>query len=126
MNSNVSQDEATKGSATANTVKNQITWQTAGIRDGLHLVRSVTIESGDFGAAHSLPIAHAFNAENARLIAAAPNLLESLTWIFGEIEKGNLVRDISKDADNGFAIRMMQFISGLGKAQAAIAKATLA
>jgi hypothetical protein len=52
---------------------------------------------------------------NARLIAAAPDLLEALTNIFSGIETG-LVR-IDTDADEAWS-------NALGKARAAIAKAT--
>lgn len=66
-------------------------------------------------------------AANAAFIARACNshdaLLAALKFMFGEIESGNLVRDTSKDAQPDYHRRMLTFVSELGKAQSAIAKA---
>lgn len=50
-------------------------------------------------------------------------LLESLKFLFGEMESGNLVRDIKRDGDPDWAMRMMTFTMKLGKAQVAIMNA---
>lgn len=60
---------------------------------------------------------------NARLIAAAPDLLEACEFFFGAIESGEIVRDISRDGEPDWALRMVRFTAKLGKAQAVIAKA---
>jgi hypothetical protein len=60
---------------------------------------------------------------NANLIAASPELLESCKWFIGELEAGNLVRDISRDAQADWLMRMMQFTINLQKAVSAVAKA---
>ena len=62
--------------------KNTLTpgpWEIADKRDGLILIRAITTEPGNFGAAYSAPIANVFAEANAQLIAAAPDLLEALT-----------------------------------------------
>jgi hypothetical protein len=61
---------------------------------------------------------------NARLIAAAPELLAALQQCIAWIDEGLLVRDISKDAAPTWAPKMMQFVIQLTAAKAAIAKAT--
>lgn len=60
---------------------------------------------------------------NARLIAAAPDLLEACKLMFGYIEDGTLVRDIGKDGDANWGLMMMRFVGALNKIQAAISKA---
>jgi hypothetical protein len=57
-------------------------------------------------------------------LAAAPELLDSLRELFGMIERGELVRDISADHKSDFALRMLEFVPKLNKAMLAIAKAT--
>ncbi len=60
---------------------------------------------------------------NARLIAAAPELLEACKWFLAQLESGMLVRDITKDAEPMWGTRMMRFVAGIGNAARAIAKA---
>lgn len=60
---------------------------------------------------------------NARLIAAAPELLEALKWFIAALENGLLVRDITKDAQSDWALKMMHFVRDLQKATLAVAKA---
>lgn len=60
---------------------------------------------------------------DARLIAAAPDLLEALVALFGLVESGALVRDTSKDFAPDYALRMLDLVATLKAAQSAIAKA---
>lgn len=60
---------------------------------------------------------------NARLIAAAPDLLKACRFLFGAIADGDLVRDISKDSSSAWALKMMKFVTDLGQVQLAINKA---
>ncbi len=61
--------------------------------------------------------------ENAHLIAAAPDLLEACEKLVAMIERGELVRNIDRDGDTDWAMRMMDFVPRLQKAVFAIAKA---
>lgn len=58
-----------------------------------------------------------------RIRDAAPELLEALEWFLTQIDEGTLVRDISKDHESGFSLKMVKFVAQLQKAQAAIAAA---
>lgn len=60
---------------------------------------------------------------NANLIAAAPELLEACKWFVGALETGLLVRDITKDGQPDWSIKMLSFVKELQNAQTAIAKA---
>src|SRR5579863_3469493 len=51
---------------------------------------------------------------------AAPQLYSSLKTIMGWLTEGKLVRDISRDHEDGWAIRMVGFVAELGKAQQAL------
>jgi hypothetical protein len=62
-------------------------------------------------------------AANARLIAAAPDLLEALRTIWKMIAKGQLKRDTSNDSEPDWALRQIPFVLALKQAQMAIAKA---
>jgi len=55
-----------------------------------------------------------------RLQAEKAELLKACNLLFGYIEDGTLVRDITKDGDSDWSLRMMRFVSDLGKIQAAI------
>lgn len=68
-------------------------------------------------------VAQANLTADARLIAAAPDLLAALQSITGYIENGTLVRSIETDGHPDFTIRMMHFVCDLGAAQSAIARA---
>lgn len=59
---------------------------------------------------------------NARLIAAAPDLLDALKDLFGYIENGTLVRNITGDDKPDWAVKLLPFMTTLNKVQAAIAK----
>lgn len=50
-------------------------------------------------------------------------LLAAAKWMFGAIESGELVRDISRDGDPDWTMRMMKFTVELSKAQTAITRA---
>lgn len=60
---------------------------------------------------------------NARLIAAAPDLLSALKEIMDLITSGALVRDTSGDANPSFAMRQLPLVMALKDAETAIAKA---
>ena len=53
----------------------------------------------------------------------AAELAETAKKFIGYLESGTLIRDISKDHEPGWALRMMQFVDDLRKLQEAIRKA---
>ena len=57
---------------------------------------------------------------NARLMASAPQLLESLEMISGMLKSGELVRDTHRDGRANFSEVMMSYVSTLNKIMAAI------
>ena len=54
---------------------------------------------------------------------AAADLLAALKWFVEQITDGTLVRDISKDHEPEYNLRMMKFVQQLNETEAAIAKA---
>lgn len=62
-------------------------------------------------------------AKIERLEAVNAELLEALKGIFGLVESGDLVRDISKDHESDWALRQLPFIAKLKAAEQAIASA---
>ena len=61
---------------------------------------------------------------NKHIVDAAPNLLTSLQDILKLIDKGVLVRDISKDSLPGYFSTALQLVATLKKASDAVTKAT--
>jgi hypothetical protein len=87
-----------------------------------HWKREVRGESGKavaFSGCFPIAEAHA----NAKLISAAPELLEALKDVMHLIDIGWLVRDITNDDQPGFAMRQLKPLQTLAKANEAIAKA---
>ena len=68
-------------------------------------------------------IAHTFEGCAKRLVEQKAELLEALKVIMEGFESGVFVRDITKDSDSGWAVRLLPFIVAIGKAKIAIAKA---
>ncbi len=60
---------------------------------------------------------------NARLIAAAPELLEALKLIWQMFEDGRIVRNIANDHQPDWALKMLNFTRELQTIQLVIAKA---
>lgn len=60
---------------------------------------------------------------NARLIAAAPDLLAALKAVLGDIDAGVLVRNVTLDGAPQWATEMLAFVQRLQAAQMAVAKA---
>lgn len=60
---------------------------------------------------------------NARLIAAAPELLSACKDVMAMIRDGQLVRDIAKDASPTWAMEMACFVQRLNTVQLAVTKA---
>ena len=54
---------------------------------------------------------------------AAPDLLEACKWLMEQMDSGYLVRDISHDHEDGWAMKAANFVMGLKKVQAALDKA---
>jgi hypothetical protein len=62
-------------------------------------------------------------AYSVNLIAASPDLLGACEWFISQLESGQLVRDISRDAEADWSYRMLQFTMNLQKAVSAVARA---
>lgn len=60
---------------------------------------------------------------NARLIAAAPELLAALKLVMAMLEDGRLVRDISKHGRPDYSMAMLALVRDLQTIQSAIFKA---
>ncbi len=60
---------------------------------------------------------------NARLIAAAPDLLEALKLVWSMFDDGRIVRNIANDGHPDWALKMLNFTRELQTIQTAIAKA---
>ena len=87
-------------------------------KSGSHVIYSGTREIARVYGDKGLPV-----KANAKLIAAAPELLEALEFLFKAMDDGWLVRDISHDAEPDWAIKAMSFVQGLKRGHTAIAKA---
>lgn len=61
--------------------------------------------------------------EDARLIAAAPELLAGLVDMFALMDEGVLVRNIAQDGDPMWAVKAMSIVARLRAAQIATQKA---
>lgn len=61
--------------------------------------------------------------DDARLIAAAPELLEALKLVWEMFDDGRIVRNIANDGKPDWALKMLEFTQELSKIQAALAKA---
>ena len=61
--------------------------------------------------------------EHAPLISASPELLESVKVILDGFEKGVFVRDVTRDIESSWALRLIPFIKALADAQRAVLKA---
>ena len=60
---------------------------------------------------------------DAALISAAPDLLDACKEIQGMFERGEIVRDVTRDGDPDWITKMLDFVPRLNKLMAAIAKA---
>lgn len=60
---------------------------------------------------------------NARLVAAAPELLAALKDVFKMMDEGYLVRDVSNDGDQLWALTALRIVTRLKNMDTAIAKA---
>ena len=61
---------------------------------------------------------------NARLIAAAPELLDACQRLIKMMDEGLLVRDIRGDTEPGWAVKQLPLVMSVKAATEAIAKAT--
>jgi hypothetical protein len=83
----------------------------------------VTVSEAPNARGEQIQIGDIFSKQNASLIAAAPDLLAACKLFFSWLENGTLVRDITRDAQSDWALRMMEFARDLGKVQLAISQA---
>ncbi len=107
-------------------------WQVEDSGTGLPLILSVDSDADEYGRTRFSAVKIAeindvseFEA-NARLIAAAPDLLAALKNVMDLLDKGVLVRDITKDGNSDWAIQMLNLVRDMKNWQLAIAKATQA
>lgn len=86
--------------------------------------------NGDSVSRHDAVVAQAVLCDeyevNARLIAAAPDLLAALHTLWKMFEDGRIVRNISNDGKPDWALRMLTFTQELQTVQAAIDRAEAA
>ena len=75
------------------------------------------------GVQHSKTYCREEAEANARLMSAAPELLEACKSFIQKLESGEIVRDISRDAERDWPMRMMYFTASLQKAVSAVEKA---
>jgi len=68
-------------------------------------------------------LAYFDNFHDAKLAAAGPEMLTALEVLVELIDSGQLVRDISRDHEPGFAMKMLKFVPKIKQAVDAIAKA---
>lgn len=61
---------------------------------------------------------------NARLMAAAPDLLAALKDVYALLDSGVLVRDVSRDHEPGWAMKALDLTLKIKRGADAIAKAT--
>ena len=59
-----------------------------------------------------------------RAVNSHDDLLDACKWFMEKVDDNTLVRDISRDGESGFHIRMLKFVAGLDEAMTAIKKAT--
>jgi len=63
------------------------------------------------------------NEADWNLIAAAPELFAALKAVLGFFDSGEFVRDISRDFEQGWHLKMIPVVKSLADAKDAIAKA---
>jgi hypothetical protein len=67
-----------------------IPWQTAGVRDGLHLIRNLETEPGPFGSVYNRPVCNTFNSVDAEFIVSSCNSHAALLAALREIAESYL------------------------------------
>lgn len=80
---------------------------------------SPTVEGGIVGSSEWLWL----KGEHARLITAAPELLEACKILRKMMDDGELIRDISGDADSDYHMKMIRFVEKIKKLVVAITRA---
>jgi hypothetical protein len=82
------------------------------------------IEWDNEPASATARVAEVYRPPNARLIAAAPDLLAALAGLLKAFDEGIAGRNTERDHEPGWVMRSVELVRTLASAQAAIAKAT--
>lgn len=86
--------------------------------DQVSRLRQMVVDNGE-----TWDLSENDEAAIAAVLASHDALLAALKGLMADIDSGLLVRDISRDMESGWSMRMLEFVQRLHAAQAAIQKA---